>query len=102
MLIYSYKLEKYIMGKFFHKILLLPNSYVIKGSFRRKIPYITDIDIVNKVYPVINRGTIYQRLIDLVNVVHQDDDIIMVQITCGTDGRFKVTDANPKEISQIK
>jgi hypothetical protein len=102
MLIYSYKLEKYIINRFFRKILLLPNSYVIKGSFRRKVPYITDIDIVNKVYPIINKSTIYQRLIELINIIHQDDDIILVQITCGTDGRFKVTDANPTEVSQIK
>jgi len=102
MIIYSYKLEKYILGRFFNKILPLPDSYVIKGSFRRKIPYVTDIDVVNQVYPIINKSTIYKRLVDLIDIVQQDDDIILVQITCGTDVRFKVTEASPEEILQIK
>lgn len=102
MLIYSYKLEKYILEHFFPKILLVPNSYVIKGSFRRKIPYITDIDIVNKVYPSINKTNIYSKIIELIERAYSDNDIIVVQITCGTDDRFKVTNANNDEIERIR
>lgn len=102
MLIYSYNLEKYILNRFFNKLLLLPNSYTIKGSFRRKIPYVTDIDIVNKIYPTIDKSSIYKKLIDLIDVVQRDDDIILVQITCGIDERFKITDASEDEINNIK
>ena len=102
MLIYSYKLEKYILCHFFPKILLLPDSYVIKGSFRRKIPYITDIDVVNKVFPTITRSNIYPKLINLMERAYADNDIIIVQITCGVDERFRITDGNDEEIKKIK
>lgn len=102
MLIYSYKLEKYILCHFFPKILLLPDSYVIKGSFRRKIPYITDIDVVNKVFPTITRSNIYSKLINLMERAYADNDIIIVQITCGVDERFRITDGNDDEIKKIK
>jgi len=102
MLIYSYKLEKYILEHFFPKILLIPNSYIIKGSFRRKIPYITDIDVINKVYPSVNKSNIYQKIIELLERAYSDNDIIVVQITCGTDERFKVTNANNDEIERIR
>jgi len=102
MLIYSYKLEKYILCHFFPKILLDPNSYIIKGSFKRKIPYITDIDVVNKVYPKITKSNIYPKIIELINRVYGDNDIIIVQITCGTDDRFKVTTADEIEVKRIR
>jgi hypothetical protein len=102
MLIYSYKLEKYILCHFFPKILLNPNSYIIKGSFKRKIPYITDIDVVNKVCPEITKSNIYPKIVELINRVCGDNDIIIVQITCGTDDRFKVTTADDIEVKRIR
>lgn len=104
MLIFTYKLEKYFKNKILPKILLLPNNYVIKGSFRRKIPYVTDIDIVNTVYPKINRTNIYDHLIKLINSLgtYSESNIILVYITCGTDDRFRLTTGSDKEISRIK
>jgi hypothetical protein len=102
MLIYSYKLEKYILSHFFPKILLIPDSYVIKGSFRRKVPYVTDVDVVNKVFHKYNKSNIYTNLIHLIETAYSDNDIIVVQITCGIDERFKIINADDEEINRIK
>nr|QZX42987.2 transcription initiation factor TFIIB [Mimivirus sp.] len=104
MLIYTYKLEKYVRTKIFPKILLIPdkNRYIIKGSFRRRVPFVTDIDIVNNVYPEISRENIYDEIIKLVNNIQSDPNIILAYLSCGTDERFKISTGSSKELSNIQ
>ena len=102
MLIFTYKLEKYIKNKLFPKILLDPRTYVIKGSFRRRIPYVTDVDVVNNVYPTINENNIYSELIKLIRRLENQSDIILVYVTCGTDDRFKIVTGSDEELEKIK
>ena len=103
MLIYTYKLEKFVKSNFFPKILMVPNKYMIKGSFRRKVPYVTDIDIVNTVYPQINKTNIYDNLVTLIKRVQKENDkIILAFIRCGYDNRFKIVTAGNDEIEPIK
>lgn len=104
MIIFSYKLEKYIKHKILPKLLIVPNRYIIKGSFRRKIPYITDIDIVNNVYPDVTKKNIYQEILLLLNRLDESENknIIFIQLTCGTDNRFQINDASDEEIESIK
>ena len=103
MLIFTYKLEKYIKTVIFPKILLIPNNYMIKGSFRRRIPYITDIDIVNNVYQSINETNIYEKIIELINRLQDDkSNIILVYISCGVDERFQILTGSDEELNNIK
>ena len=102
MLIFTYKLEKYIKNKILPKILLLPKKYIIKGSFKRKAPYVTDVDVINVVYPGINENNIYQELVKLIERIKKESDIILIYITCGTDDRFKIINGTNKELQQIK
>lgn len=103
MLIFTYKLCKYIKSVLIPKLLLNPSRYAIKGSFRRKIPYITDIDIVSNTYPEINQDNLYQKLVELIVSIKDDfPDIILTTITCGTDERFKFTEYDDDKIKEIK
>ncbi|AQN68481.1 hypothetical protein [Saudi moumouvirus] len=104
MLIYTYKLEKYVRNKLLPKLLLIPDKdkYSIKGSFRRRVPYVTDIDVVNNVYPQINKNNICENIINQINKILNDPNIILVYITCGTDDRFKITTGSEEELNQIK
>ena len=104
MLIYTYKLEKYIKKKVLPKILLDPKKYIIKGSFKRKIPYVTDIDIVNNIYPKINKTNIYEQLVELIKKLQKENaqNIILVCITCGVDERFKIETGSNDELDRIK
>lgn len=102
MLIYTYKLEKFIKKYFLPKILMVPDKYMIKGSFRRRVPYVTDIDIVNTVYPDINPNNIYDNLVKLVKRVSNQEKIILAFIKCGTDTRFQIVNADENEIDAIK
>lgn len=104
MLIFTYKLEKYIKKIILPKILLKPDKYIIKGSFRRKIPYITDIDIVNEVYPEINPSNIYEKIIDLLKKLQteENNNIILFYITCGVDERFKINTGSDEELAKIR
>lgn len=104
MLIFTYKLEKYIKNKILPRILLLPNKYIIKGSFRRKVPYVTDIDIVSNVYPTINRTNIYEKIIKLLTdlMKPENSDIIVLYITCGIDERFDLGEDADEKINEIK
>ena len=102
MLIFSYKLENYIKKKLFRQILLLPSKYDVKGSFRRRIPYITDIDVVNEVYPQINECNIYGELVKLINRILADKNIILVYVTCGVDQRFKIVTGSDIELASMR
>lgn len=102
MLIFSYKLEKYIKTKILPKILLDSSKYNIKGSFRRRIPYVTDVDIVNDIYPKINENNIYEELLKLIDRIKEDKNIILVYITCGIDDRFKIETGTKEELDKIK
>jgi len=102
MLIFTYKLETYIRKNILPKLLLVPNKYVIKGSFRRRIPYITDIDVVNNVYPEINENNMYEELLKLFERIRKDQNVILVYITCGIDDRFKINTGSSEELSKIK
>lgn len=101
MLLYTYKLEKYVKNKIVPQLIIHPN-YSIKGSFKRRIPYVTDIDIVNTVYPEINEDNIHEKLVQLIQKNSQNRDIIMINITCGVDNRFKLTNADSIELKQIE
>ncbi|ALR83986.1 hypothetical protein [Niemeyer virus] len=104
MLIFTYKLERYIKNKILPKILVVPDrdKYQIKGSFRRRIPYITDIDIVNNVHPEYDDTNIYQRIIDLISSFTNDSQIKLIYVICGTDDRFLLTEYSDEEIEKIK
>lgn len=90
MIIYSEKLDRYVQKAILPKILLLPNRYNMTGSFSRKIPYITDIDIFCKVFPTINRNNIYQYLRDFFIKFQRANypDIIFLYVTVSDDERF--------------
>jgi len=102
MIVYTYKLDKYIRQNILPKLLLNPNRYLVKGSFRRKIPYITDIDIVNDVYPEINENNIYQKIVDQINKIKNDSDVILVYVTCGFDERFKIKTGSEAELDRMQ
>ena len=102
MLIFSYKLENYIRKKIFKDVLMVPTKYVIKGSFRRRIPYVTDIDVVNEVYPEINGSNIYEELKKLINRVLKNPQIILVYVTCGVDDRFRINTGSDKELADMR
>lgn len=102
MLIYSYKLDKYVRCILFPKLLLIPNKYNMKGSFRRKIPYVTDIDLVSNIYPEIDETNIYEKLVNLICQLKNEPTIILVYITCGTDNRFKIETGSEMELEKIK
>ena len=102
MLIFTYKMEKYVKKILVPKLLIDPNKYVIKGSFRRRIPYVTDIDIVNDVYPKINENNIYTELVKLIKCINQDQSIILISITCGTDERFRIKTGSDQELVKIR
>jgi hypothetical protein len=53
----------FIRKKILLKILLIPEKYIIKGSFRIKIPYVTNIDVIREVYPEINENNIYEKIL---------------------------------------
>lgn len=102
MLIYTYKLEQYVLHKILPKILLGP-KYKIKGSFNRKIPYVTDVDVVNYVNPEINKTNIREALIKLIKPLElSDPHIKMIYITCGADDRFKLNSYSDTEIAKLK
>lgn len=101
MLIYSHKLESYILNKIFPIILLDNNKYSIKGSFRRKIPYVTDIDVVNNVYPEINAENIHENIIKLIDKVSLNKNLIIIYFTCGRDDRFQIKTGTDEEINKI-
>lgn len=100
MIIYSHKLANYINHKIIQQILLGP-KYEIKGSFRRKATYITDIDVINTVYPNINSSNIYDKLVAIINKLKSNPNIIIGQITCGTDDRFKLEEYDIEKINKI-
>ena len=102
MLSYSDKLEKYVRNNVFSKILLDTKRYRIYGSFKNKIPYITDIDVVNTVHPEINKNNIYQKIIELIERIQENKSILLAYILCGTDHRFDVDNGSEQEIKQIK
>lgn len=101
MLLYTYKLEKYVKNKIVPQLIIHPN-YSIKGSFKRRIPYVTDIDIVNIVYPDIDENNVYQKIVQLIQKNSLNKDIIMINITCGVDDRFKLVNAESDELNQIE
>lgn len=103
MLIFTYKFEKYIKHKVFPRILLVPDKYIIKGSFRRRVPYVTDIDVVNEVYPQINKYNIYEKVIEQIVKLGDpgNSDLILVYVICGTDERFRPIDGSDEEINRI-
>ncbi len=103
MLIYTHALEKYILNKILPILLLNKKKYKLKGSFKRKIPYVTDIDVVNYVNPEINRSNIYSHILKLLEIIklHPELNIKLVYVTCGTDDRFKLITASPEELSRI-
>ena len=99
MFIFSKKLEKYIKHIIIPKVLLVPNKYDLKGSFRRKIPYVTDVDLVNYAENDITKDKIYARLINLINSLPAN--VTFLLLTCGTDNRFKLKDASDEELNNI-
>lgn len=101
MIIFTYKLDKYIKKIIFPKILLQPNNFIIKGSYRRRIPYITDIDVVSTVYPEITKSNIYLKTVEKISNL-ESENIILVYVSCGTDNRFRIETGSDEEINQMK
>lgn len=101
MLIFTYKLEKYIKKRVFPQILLVPNKYSIKGSFRRRIPYVTDVDVVNDVHPKYHPDNIYRAILKLMERL-STSDVILVYVTCGIDERFGISTGSNEELDKIK
>lgn len=105
MLIYTYKLEQYVLHNILPKI-LLSTRYKIKGSFKRKIPYVTDIDIVNYVNPEIDKINIRESLIKLIisleSVKNVDTPIKLIYVTCGSDDRFYLDNYSDDKINKLK
>ena len=102
MLIYTYKLDSYIKKKILPQLLLLSGRYSIKGSFKRKVPYITDIDVVNTVHDQINNNNIYDELQKLIKRLQDNNlKIILLCITCGNDERFNIKFGNDEEMEKI-
>ena len=102
MLLFSYKLENYIKYRLFKQILLVPNKFIIKGSFRRKIPFVCDVDCVNNVYPTYNENNIYQAIVELIHKIKNNDRIILVYVTCGLDERFRIIDGSDEDLNRIR
>lgn len=100
MIIYSQKLAHYIRKKVINNI-VIGNKYEIKGSFRRHATYITDIDIVNTVYPEYTASNIYDTIIRHINTISELHHIFIGQITCGTDDRFKLDTYDAPKINNI-
>jgi hypothetical protein len=100
MFLFSFKLEKYIRKQVLPKILLNPRAYIIKGSFKRRVPYVTDIDIVNDIQPRIPKDQLYDHIRRL--VMNLPTEIILLQLTCGTDDRFRLKTGSDEEINIIK
>jgi hypothetical protein len=102
MLIFTYNIDKYIRKKILPTLLIMPNKYQIKGSFKKHIPYITDIDVFSQLYPEITDENIYQELVIVLNRVIENPKIIIAAITCGVDDRFRIVTGNDEEIDAIK
>ena len=85
MLIYTASLEEYIIYKILPQLLLDPSHFKIIGSFGKKYPYITSIQVINQA----NLSNIRQRLLDLIQG-HLSEHIILMSVTCGRDPRFKL------------
>ena len=100
MIIYSHKLANYIIHKVIPNLLIGP-KYEIKGSFRRKATYITDIDIINTTYPEISHNNIYQTIVKLFSKLKNNPNIIIGQISCGVDDRFKLEKYDDNKIDDI-
>lgn len=104
MLIFSQKLETYIDNALREILLLSTKQFYVKGSFRRKIPYVTDIDVVNVVYPKINQQNIYEKVMSHIQkyIKRKDKSIRLVYVSCGVDNRFKLESGSKNEIDNIK
>jgi hypothetical protein len=86
MLIFSYKLERFIKKKILPKITIGP--YKIVGSFKNKALYMTDVDLINNTYlENIPMTEMYKRLLSLLN---PGCNIHFIYATCGFDERFQV------------
>jgi hypothetical protein len=80
-------------------LLLDPKSYKIKGNFKRKIPYVTDVVAENYVYPKINKTNIFNNLIQLIKKIEGENDIILVNVR-GGEYNNKNGSTNNKEIGK--
>ena len=98
MFIFTYKLEKYIQKECLQKVLLNVSDFRLKGSFKRRVPFVTDIDLTNtSKIPV---GDLYQKIVDLIKKL--PSDIIFLQLGCGTDNRFKLQTGSDEELLSIR
>lgn len=102
MIIYTQKLEGYIRKVILPIILMDPTKYKLRGSFRRKIPYVTDVDISSYLFPDINKLNLYEKLIHHIDTVLDHDNIILYQIKCGYDDRFKPGNYTEDDINTIR
>lgn len=104
MLLYDSKIFGYVKYKILPKLLLVPEKYRITGSFARGTPYITDIDLNNIVYPLVNKTNIYSKILELFKKFGGKacEDIFVVAARCGEDKRFFFTDNFKKDIERFK
>ncbi|AYV85456.1 MAG: hypothetical protein Satyrvirus17_16 [Satyrvirus sp.] len=83
MLLFTPRLRKYIENRIFPKILIVPDKYYFEGDFKNEDPYITDIDVINDMYPEINKNNIYENISKLINELGSLTNIILVYIRLG-------------------
>lgn len=100
MLLYSENLYNHIVDII--PLLIISDNFEIKGSFKRKTPYITDVDIVNDAYPQVNKESIRKHLVKLIDSLKKHPEIILVNITCGVDERFVLETGSDEEIKNVE
>ena len=97
---YSPELETYIKKNIFPIILLNTKKYYIIGSFKRKIPYVTDVDVINNAFPDVNKNNITEKILNLID--KKNPNIILAYVSCGMDDRFTIKNNFDDEIERIK
>jgi hypothetical protein len=100
MLIYSKNLYEYVIDKVIPKLIITDN-FELKGSFKRRSPYVTDIDVVNDAYPSVTKKSIYAELLKLIKRLDDYPQIILINVTCGIDKRFDLKSGSEDELKEI-
>ena len=106
MIIYEKSLANYVEKLIIPNLLLANCGYNLKGTFKRKAPYVTDIDIFARMcLEKVNDGNIYElvtKKIDyLSNTKFKFFELIVAYVTCGNDNRFSIGDEYTKDIERI-
>ncbi len=102
MLIFTHSLKSHIKKNVLPILLMNSDKYIIKGSFKDKIPYVTNIIVENFVFPEIDKTNIYDNLFELIIRIKKHKKIILANIICGIDERFEIKSGTDDEFERIK